>query len=89
MLMQRNMRRDYRRVERDARAWDMKISSYLFDTCKCMRVNRMKYLLAERCRGDPHRSVSRSGTRDHLDNRSDRTVPGMAASGPGTGNDRR
>lgn len=85
------MRVDYRRINAMRAMERPPMPSYLFDTCKCMRawMHRMKYLFAERRRGNPYRSVSRSGTRDHLDNRSGGTVIGVAGSGPGTGCDDR
>jgi hypothetical protein len=50
-------------------------------------MHQMRYSLAERRGGNPHRPIPRSGNRNHLDNRSGRIVTGMAASGPGIGND--
>lgn len=81
---------DYRRIK--PRTWREGVSyigPYLMHANACARTYRMKYLFAERCRGNPHRTVSRGGTRDHLDNRGGGSVAGMVDSGPGTGNDRR
>lgn len=85
------MRLDYRRINAMHAMGRYPALSYLFDTCKCMHawMHRMKYLFAERRRGNPHRSVSWSGTRDHLDNRSGRIVVGVAGSGLGIGRDDR